>query len=340
MTMTHARRLPAFLLCMSALTLFTSPHAEATTTCSATMTDLAFGNVDPTGALVNAQATLNYSCTHTGGLLGGLYAAYVRMCFSIGTGSATGSTYNPRRMTDGSGDPMTFQLYRDAARSQIWGSVDNATYLPLQQDLQFTILANGQVQNGSATLYGQVPAGQTGLGVGSYTDPFTGIHTKFSYAYNEALLGLGTFPATCGTASNGTFPFTARADVQPQCRLTTATDLDFGSVPGLLTTNRDQLSTISTTCTYRTAWQIGLNNGQHAVGSTRRMTGVGSYAVNYELYRDSVRSLRWGTTLNTDTFSGTGSGSVQSVPVYGRVPPQTAVAAGNYSDIITVTVTF
>jgi spore coat protein U-like protein len=322
MTMTRPRRFIA-LLCVSVLALLGSSRAEATVTCSATMTDLAFGNVDPTGALVNTTATLNYSCT-----------------YSVGTGSATGSTYNPRRMTDASGDPMTFQLYRDAARSQIWGSVDNGTYAPRQQDLQFTLFGSGTTQNGTATLYGQVPAGQTGLGVGSYADPFTGIHTKLSYNYNEALLGLGGFPATCGTASNGTFPFTARADVQPQCRLTTATDLDFGSVPGLLTSNRDQLSTISTTCTFRTPWQIGLNNGQHASGSTRRMTGVGSYAVNYELYRESTRSLRWGNTLNTDTFSGSGSGTIQGTPVYGRVPPQTAVAAGNYSDVITVTVTF
>jgi spore coat protein U-like protein len=337
--MTRLRRL-AVLILLGALALSASPRADALTTCTATMTDLTFGNVDPAGALVNTTATLNYTCTYTGGLLGGLYGVFVRMCFSIGTGTATGSTYNPRRMTNASGDPMTFQLYRDAARSQIWGSVDNGTYAPRQQDLQFTILANGQTQNGTATLYGQVPAGQTGLGVGSYTDAFSGIHTKLSYNYTEAFLNLGTFPATCGTASNATFAFTARADVQPQCRLTTATDLDFGSVPGLLTSNRDQLSTINTTCTYRTAWQIGLNNGQHASGSTRRMTGVGSYAVNYELYRDSGRTVRWGNTVNTDTLSGTGSGTQQSMPVYGRVPPQAAVAAGNYSDIITVTVTY
>ena len=334
--MKRIRRL-AVLVLLGALAMFASPRADALTTCSATMTDITFGNVDPTGALVNATATLNYSCTHTGGSLGGLYASFVRMCFSIGSGAATGSTYNPRRMTNPSGDAMDFQLYRDSARSQIWGSVDNGTYPPLGRDLQFTILSNGQTVTGAATLYGRVPAGQIGLGVGSYTNVFSGIHTKFSYNVNEALLGLGTFPATCGNANLGAFPFTARADVQPQCRLTTATELDFGSVPGMLVANRDQTSAISTTCTYRTAWQIGLDNGQHGL---RRMTGVGSYAVNYELYRDSNHTLRWGNTLNTDTLAGSGTSTAQTVPVYGRVPPQTPVAAGNYSDIITVTVTF
>jgi spore coat protein U-like protein len=336
--MIRARRFAQIFLCT--LVLCASPRADAVTTCTATMTDLTFGNIDPTGALVNTTATLNYSCTYSGGLLGGLSAAFVRMCFSIGTGTTPGSTYNPRRMLDANFDPMTFQLYRDAARSQIWGSVDNGTYAPRQQDLQFSLFGNGTTQNGTATLYGQVPAGQTGLGVGNYTNAFSGIHTKLSYNYNEALLAFGGFPATCGTASNGTFAFTARADVQPQCRLTTATDLDFGSVPGLLLTNKDQTSTIGTTCTFRTAWKIGLDNGQHASGNTRRMTGVGSYAVNYELYRDSGRSLRWGNTVNIDTLGGTGSGTTQSVSVYGRVPPQAAVAAGNYSDIITVTVTY
>jgi spore coat protein U-like protein len=329
-----ARGVLLLLLALAATT------ARATTTCSASLTDIDFGTVDPTGSSVNMMATLNYSCTYNGGLLGGLYGVYVRMCFSIGPGTAAGSSYGQRVMTDASNDAMNFQLYRDAARSQVWGSVDNASYLPLQRDLGFTILANGQTQNGTATLYGQVPANQVGLGVGNYTDAFTGINTKLSFAYNEALLTLGTYPSSCGTANNGAFGFTARANVKPLCRLTAASDLNFGSVPGLIASSRDQISTISTTCTYRTAWQIGLDNGQHASGTTRRMTGVGAYAVNYELYRDNGRTVRWGNTLNSDTLSGSGTGALQSATVYGRVPAQSAVAAGNYSDVVTVTVTF
>jgi len=329
-------RYAAWLL-LAALALGVSPRVHALTTCTASMTDVVFGNVNPAGALVNTTATLSYTCTYTGGLLGGLYGVYVRMCFSIGSGAAAGSSYNPRLMRNASADPMSFQLYRDAARTQIWGSVDSATYLPRQQDLQFTILSNGQSLSGTATVYGQVPAGQTGLGVGSYTNAFAGINAKLSYNYNEALLSLGTYPATCGVASNSTFPFTARADVSPQCGLTLATDLDFGSAPGTLASASDRTSTISTMCTYRTSWQIGLDNGQHGV---RRMTGPGAYAVAYELYRDPARSLRWGNTLNVDTLSGTGTSTAQATTVYGRIPAQTPVAAGSYGDVITVTVTF
>src|SRR6201991_299655 len=63
--------------------LLAMPRAQATTTCSITsITTLAFGTVDPTGGLVDGTATINYSCTYNGGLLGGLYGVYVSGCIS------------------------------------------------------------------------------------------------------------------------------------------------------------------------------------------------------------------------------------------------------------------
>lgn len=319
------------------LALDTAP-AGATTTCSATLTDLAFGDVAPGGAAVNASATLNYRCTYNGGLLGGLYGVYVRMCLSIGTG-AQSPGYDPRRMTSTPGDAMAFQIYRNSAHTQIWGSVDNASYLPFQQDLSFTILSNGETRTGSIPVYGQVPAGQAGLGVGAYSDAFSGAYTKLSYNYNEALLSLGTYPATCGNANLGSFAFTASATVQPFCQLTMASDLDFGST-STLSAPIDRFSTVGMNCTARTAWQLGLDAGQHAVGGARRMMRSGGPTIAYELYRDGARSLPWGQTLNSDTLVGTGTGSAQSFDVYGRVPAQAPVPSGEYADVVTVTVTY
>jgi spore coat protein U-like protein len=67
--------------------------------------------------------------------------------------------------------------------------------------------------------------------------------------------------------------------------------------------------------------------------------GNGRY-IQYELYRDSARSQRWGNTPGTDSSDDTGSGSAQTATVYGRVPAQAVTAAGTYSDTVTVTLTF
>lgn len=323
--------------CLLALAAVSSGAAHALTTCSATMTHLSFGPVDPLGGLVDTTATINYQCTYSSGLLGNLYGVYARLCMSIGTG-AQGSGMQPRQMTSGSGDAMTFQIYRDAARSQVWGSVDTPGTPPLQRDLQFTILGVGTTQTGTATVYGRVPAGQTGLGIGAYSNSFSGIHTRLSFRYNEALLSLGTYPADCGTASNGSFAFTASASVAPACTVS-ATTQDFGAVSGLLRAAQDATSTVSLRCTYRAPWQVGLGVGQNAAGSVRRMSGPGG-PIDYELYRDLGRTQRWGTTLNVDTVTGTGTGTTQNLTVYGRVPAQSPRTAGTYTDTIVVTVTY
>ena len=92
-------------------------------------------------------------------------------------------------------------------------------------------------------------------------------------------------------------------------------------------------------CASGAAYQVGLDNGQHASGTTRRMQGPGGL-VTYELYRNTTRTQRWGSTLNTDTVTGSGNGANQTLTVYGRVPNQTTPSAGTYNDTITVTVTY
>ncbi len=340
MRIARGRLRTAATLLLALAALFAHARADAATSCSATMTDLSFGAVVPNGAAVSATATLNYTCTYTG-LLSSLYGDYIRLCFSIGTGSA-GSGYSPRTMTSSAGDTMNFQMYTDAAHSNVWGGAGSGFSVP-QATMMFTILASGTTQNGTLTLYGLVPAAQAALGAGSYQSQFNAANTQLTYAYNEALLSLGTYPTTCtnGSSGNGsgTFPFNVSASVQPSCTLTGAGDLGFGSAPSNFSGNIDVSSTIAMNCVYRTSWQVGLDNGQHAAGTTRRMI-QGTGAVVYELYRDSGRSLRWGGTLNTDTASGTGTGSAQSLTVYGRVQPQSGLAAGSYADKVTVTVTF
>ncbi|QWF16864.1 Csu type fimbrial protein [Lysobacter capsici] len=324
------------------LAMAASPPAFAATTCTASMTNLTFPAT--TGAISDGSASLSVTCTT--GAVAVLARVRVNMCVSIFSGTDGGGTLNPRRMLNGFNDPLQMQLYTDAARSAIWGARGNATvpnYLPLQFDYPVVLLGGSQTL--TATLYGRIPA-QTALNAGSYTNRFTGASdTLIEYQYAEPVLGTPPMPTSCITGgSTGTpsqFPFTVNGPVPNTCTLTPkpVPDLAFGNVPGLITANVDRTTAIGLVCTGRTAWQIGLNNGLNASGTVRRMRSAGGQFVSYELYRNSPRSLRWGNTLGSDTLAGTGSGTAQSLTVYGRVAPQTP-NVGTYSDTIVVTVTY
>ncbi|SEO42145.1 Spore coat protein U (SCPU) domain-containing protein [Luteibacter sp. UNC138MFCol5.1] len=331
------------LICVASL--FVAGRAQAVTTCSVTsITTLAFPAVQPTGSAVDTVATINYSCTYTGGLLGGLYGVYLTGC--LGMAPDDQGAVSPRTMINASNDRMRYDIYKDSQRTSVLGPVGNATYAPLPFQLQFTILSNPQTQTGSATVYGRIPTPQPSLSPGNYSATLAGGATAngIAWRYNEALLSLGTFPAGCQTGGGGGGTAagpssTVTSSVAKACTITTATALDFGNVPGFLRTPSDQTSLLRMTCTNRSPFQVGLDNGQNASGSTRRMAS-GSGFVAYELYRDSQRTQRWGNTINSDTATGTGSGSEQTLTVYGRVPVQPAAAAGGYSDTVTVTVTY
>jgi spore coat protein U-like protein len=303
-----------------------APHAvrAQNISCTATMTNVSFGNVNPLSSQTDANATLNYNCTN-----GANSTRFATVCFSIGDGAQGAGNSNPRLMQDGAGDDLFFQLFQNAAHTTVWGSSFFGVNTPVQVNVT---IAHQSSTQGSATMYGRVVNGQTTARPGAYQDQFTGNHTAITI--NES----GTSPpGSCSTSILAQFPFNATATVTSQCAVSAST-LDFGAV-GLLLANTDGTSTVTVQCASGVAYQVGLDNGQHATGTTRRMQGPGGL-VTYELYRNTTRTQRWGSTLNTDTVTGSGNGSNQSLTVYGRVPNQTTPSAGTYNDTITVTVTY
>lgn len=338
-----ARRfaLPAAFALASLLPM---PPAQAATDCSASSpTTLAFGTVSTTGT-TDAAVTFDVTCNTFG--LSLLANAKVRMCLNITDGASGGGNLTPRRMLNGFADPLQFQLYTDAAHTQVWGALGaSGAPNPAQLDFDYSVPVLGGSQTLSITLYGQVPA-QT-FTAGSYANAFSGTYTSIDFRYAEALLGTATFPPSCisggdgGNSFGNAFPFTATADVPAECRAYAASDLAFGTIPGLITTDVDQDAAFSMTCTGRTAWNVGLDNGLNASGSARRMRrGAGSDHVTYELYTTAARTVRWGDTIGADTITGTGTGTTQSLTVHGRIPAPQSVPAGSYSDTITVTITY
>ena len=144
-----------------------------------------------------------------------------------------------------------------------------------------------------------------------------------------------TASAATGTASLG-----VSALVSSGC-IVTALPLAFGSYDAQGASTLDASTSITVLCTLGTAYNVGLNagGGTGATVATRKLTS-GSNLLNYTLYTDANRTSVWGNTIGTDTVSGTYALLQAPYTVYGRIPSGQTVAAGIYTDTVTVTITY
>lgn len=109
--------------------------------CDVTAQDLDFGDYDPvSGAALDAATTLSVTCT---------FGADYDVGLSAGLGA--GATYAARKMTNGGTDTLTYALYRDAGRSQIWGETIGSN----------TVSGTGTGAAQSIDVYGRAPIAQT-----------------------------------------------------------------------------------------------------------------------------------------------------------------------------------
>lgn len=152
--------------------------------------------------------------------------------------------------------------------------------------------------------------------------------------------------AQAATYSNGTATatFLVSLTITSSCTVS-ANALAFGTT-GLLNAATTGTSTLSVTCSNTTPYNIGLNAGS-TTGSTATArllagttTGNTTTTVSYRLMQDAALTTNWGTTQGSDTVAGTGTGSAQSVTIYGQVPTQTTPAPDSYQSTVTATVYF
>ena len=123
--------------------------------CTASGTSLNFGgSIDPlaTSGPKDASSTLNVVCTST--------TPYT-VSLNAGTNAGGTSNFGNRTMKSG-GNALPYQLYLDAARSQIWGD-GNASSI-------HSGVGTGNAQ--TLTIYGRLPSLQN-IVPGSYTDTVT-----------------------------------------------------------------------------------------------------------------------------------------------------------------------
>ncbi|MDB5974175.1 MAG: hypothetical protein JWR07_935 [Nevskia sp.] len=155
-------------------------------------------------------------------------------------------------------------------------------------------------------------------------------------------LAAGSFNAEAATTTN---TFQVQITLIASCAIS-ATTLNFGSSVGVLTSVVNGSSTLSVTCSNTTPYNVGLDAGTVSGSSiaTRLMAGTAAgntaTTMQFQLYSDSGHMTTWGNTVGTNTVSGTGNGSAQTINVYGQVPVQTSPKPDTYQTTITATVTY
>jgi spore coat protein U-like protein len=144
------------------------------------------------------------------------------------------------------------------------------------------------------------------------------------------------------TTTTGTL--TVNTTVIKVCLISNGT-LNFGNYDPTAATANTTSTTVTLTCTPGSSYNIGMNAGSGSGGSTtlREMTlSGGSATLGYELFQDSGYSVNWGNTVGTSTLAGTTSSSTlaNTITVYGEIPANEVAGVGNYSDSVTMTVTY
>jgi len=139
--------------CVAALALLPASAARASLHgCQVSATSVNFGtyNVFSVSNLVTTGTVTISSCYGAG-------AATV----TIDKGQHSASFSTRDMIKSGGSDLLNYNLYLDAAMTQIWGDGTGGTSV---------WSASGNSQH---TIYGNVPAGQTGVSVGTYSDVVT-----------------------------------------------------------------------------------------------------------------------------------------------------------------------
>lgn len=119
--------------------------------CAISASDLDFGSQGVLGANIDQTTTLSVTCT-----TGAPYSV------GLDAGTAAGSTIANRLLAGPAAATVRYQLYRDAARTQIWGNTPGTD----------TVAGTGNGAAQTLTVYGRVPP-QTTPAAGAYTTNIT-----------------------------------------------------------------------------------------------------------------------------------------------------------------------
>lgn len=138
-----------------------------------------------------------------------------------------------------------------------------------------------------------------------------------------------------------TAQFSVTATVLDNCAVT-AGALAFGAYSASSGTPVTANSTINVTCTSGLHYTVALDGGTTTgLVAARAMSDGATHTLGYGLYTSNGFGTLWGDGSGvTATVAGIGNGLLQPLTIYGRIPASQFVASGDYTDTVTVSVSY
>lgn len=154
-TLTLAGILPGVAFAQTATTSF-QVQAQVNTNCIVSANNLSFATPydGASGTPNDAATTISVRCTKD-----------APFTVRLDAGTVAGTSFAPRLMTNGT-DFMQYNIFRNAARTEVWGDTTASTF-----EVAGVGAGLGAPQAVVLDVYGQIPAGQTLLSPGLYTEP-------------------------------------------------------------------------------------------------------------------------------------------------------------------------
>jgi spore coat protein U-like protein len=152
------------------------------------------------------------------------------------------------------------------------------------------------------------------------------------------------FPLERGGAQSVNTIIPISVTVAAACSIS-GTGLNFGSYVG---TQLTSTGTITVTCSQDRPYNVTLDRGLNVTGGLRGMRDLAFTGwLSYFLYKDSALTQEWGDSGFAGTYplgtsvSGTGTGSAQTLTIYGQlVANQLGAPPGTYTDTVVATLLF
>jgi spore coat protein U-like protein len=130
--------------------------------CTVSSVGVNFGVYDPlSSSSDDSTGQVSLSCTLTPP------PSSETIAYSIQLGAGNGGTFSPRGLRSGL-DTMQYNLFRDAGRTQIWGSGLSGTFT-VADSVTLGPGVGNRTRSRSYTIYGRIPAGQD-VATGNYAD--------------------------------------------------------------------------------------------------------------------------------------------------------------------------